>query len=499
MDSEIFGLLSRAALVGFALLYIYQLVIIVHVFGIRSFSKYKYHIGLATTSSLICFLEYYQTFLFGARSTLIVGGIIIATIFFSLYFYIKALEPYFAGGRRFLQILQFIPLFTGVVVALAVVGEFALGLNVQFLHLEPAEVTNRLLSFIYGQNKVVPSPLLKFSTFSLLLTVTLVTVSIFTSFFKNRFYDRIILFGVTMSFITVTYEMFAVSFWPEYFLAVSFFANFPELARITYLEIIKEMQSMASEKEQYARVKALKQESFERARSKIVNQLAAGVAHEINNPLSIILLASRRMHENQADQGDIHLDVQRIEKAANRIKTVTKALIALGSEKEAGLKVVSVENIVSSTTSVFNGMLESTPHIEFKVKHPDKLSLFCEPQAISNALIELLKNSREAVLHLKNRWIHLEVTQKNQFAEFSVTDSGNGICAKIVDQIKHPFFTTKDKHRSLGIGLANVVNTAVRHHGSIDIDTSSQNTRIVLTIPLGNPNTENKSGVVTSV
>jgi C4-dicarboxylate-specific signal transduction histidine kinase len=98
-------------------------------------------------------------------------------------------------------------------------------------------------------------------------------------------------------------------------------------------------------------------------------------------------------------------------------------------------------------------------------------------------LLSLISNSFDAVEHLPEKWVHVEVSSLNNVFQISVTDSGAGIPKAVVEKIMQPFFTTKPIGKGSGLGLSVATGIAQDHHGSLKYDNTSKHTRFVLEIP----------------
>ena len=97
-------------------------------------------------------------------------------------------------------------------------------------------------------------------------------------------------------------------------------------------------------------------------------------------------------------------------------------------------------------------------------------------------LLNLLNNSYDAVVDQPERWIKVDVLDKNELLEIAVTDSGPGIPAPIAEKIMSPFFTTKPPGKGTGLGLSISSNIMTDHGGSLTVDGSSPHTRFVISL-----------------
>ena len=111
------------------------------------------------------------------------------------------------------------------------------------------------------------------------------------------------------------------------------------------------------------------------------------------------------------------------------------------------------------------------------------LVIECRPSQISQALLNLLNNSFDAVANLSHAWVRLDVVERDGSVELSVTDSGKGIAPELREKILQPFFTTKELGQGVGLGLSISNGLIESHRGMLRMDTRSSNTRFVVTLP----------------
>jgi signal transduction histidine kinase len=103
---------------------------------------------------------------------------------------------------------------------------------------------------------------------------------------------------------------------------------------------------------------------------------------------------------------------------------------------------------------------------------------------IAQVLLNLIRNSCDAIERGAEKWIRIAVTRLPDSIEISVSDSGRGIPENVREKIFQPFFTTKEVGRGTGLGLSVSKGIVEAHGGTITLDTKSTHTRFVVTLPL---------------
>jgi PAS domain S-box-containing protein len=232
-----------------------------------------------------------------------------------------------------------------------------------------------------------------------------------------------------------------------------------------------------------------KMKSLHMARLSAIGEMAGGIAHEINNPLTIIkglLFQIERKIQHFEKSAEIQKMREGLEKSQVQITRITKIINALRSFSRSDdsheQELISVKNVFETVKDLCFEKLKNqgiqfsltTCHSEFK----------CNLIQIEQVLVNLINNSIDAISDLPDPWIKLEAKQRGDYLEISVTDSGTGISQDIVHKIMQPFFTTKEIGKGTGLGLSISRGIIEKHGGMLYLDSSSQNTRLVIQMPI---------------
>jgi C4-dicarboxylate-specific signal transduction histidine kinase len=221
----------------------------------------------------------------------------------------------------------------------------------------------------------------------------------------------------------------------------------------------------------------------------VLSEMAAGVAHEVNNPLTIIQGLSHQLITKEKsktlDPDFLIAKLEKILQSSSRISKVIQGLRAFARDTEnEPFELAPVKDIVEDTMSL---CLEKIRKQGINITLPEafpEVQIECLPTQISQVILSLLNNSCDAVQNLEEKWSRLELQATTHSLEISVTDSGPGIAKEIREKILLPFFTTKEVGLGIGLGLSISKGIVEQHQGVLKLDRDSQFTRFVVLLPL---------------
>lgn len=223
-----------------------------------------------------------------------------------------------------------------------------------------------------------------------------------------------------------------------------------------------------------------------------LGEMAGGIAHEINNPLTVIQGKARQIYNRLNDSSTSTMSPEFLKESSTVINTmvdrISKIIRGLRTFSRTGPKdPFQIAKVVEITNDVI-GLCQDKFRmngIDFRAGNfDDSLSISCRPTQISQVLLNLLNNSFDAVRVSEEKWVTLEVGTLEHHVEISVIDSGKGISETVRDKIMQPFFTTKEIGKGTGLGLSISKSIVEDHGGKLIIDERCENTKFVVTLPL---------------
>lgn len=230
-----------------------------------------------------------------------------------------------------------------------------------------------------------------------------------------------------------------------------------------------------------------------------LGEMAGGIAHEINNPLAIIIgkldLIERRMsRQAELDCEKLRTDLRKVHTTAKRIERIVKGLRSFSRNAENDpMEQVSLERLITETLSLCQERFRSHG-VEIWPRLDPNLTFDGRAIQLSQVLINLLNNSFQAIRCLPKKWIEIRGEIKSsETLRLMVTDSGEGIPPAIAEKIMQPFFTTKDVGEGTGLGLSISKGIIEDHGGRLYLDDSHGHTRFIIELPLKQPSTAPQS------
>ena len=218
-----------------------------------------------------------------------------------------------------------------------------------------------------------------------------------------------------------------------------------------------------------------------------LGSLAAGVAHEINNPLGgILIYASLLMEDFEASKDPRVEDLQKIVEEATRCKEIVKSLLEFGRQTDSRFEPVDINK------AILDGLFFLEKQVLFHdikiIKRLDQTLSLIEGDAnqIKQVFMNMMVNAAEAMSEEGGAFTITTGSTSDRSSIFiSFQDEGTGIPAEIQSKIFDPFFTTKGVGKGTGLGLSTSYGIIQSHHGNIDVtSTPGKGTTFTIYLPI---------------
>jgi two-component system sensor histidine kinase DctS len=244
------------------------------------------------------------------------------------------------------------------------------------------------------------------------------------------------------------------------------------------ITVIKEREQLL--KEQEAKI-------LTSARLASLGEMAAGIAHEINNPLAIINghvgVLRRQIGTPTPANDEILRKLSAIESTVQRIAKIIRGLRSYARESDlSSTETFTVESVVDDTLSFCIEKFKNNG-VTLTAKLEPGLHIHGRPTQVSQVLLNLLNNAYDAVSQSHTKEVWVEAKRKDNGVELSVSDSGPGVPIHLRAKVMEPFFTTKEVGKGVGLGLSISSGIVQAHNGRFYLDDKSLKTRFVVWLP----------------
>ena len=216
-----------------------------------------------------------------------------------------------------------------------------------------------------------------------------------------------------------------------------------------------------------------------------VGRLAAGVAHDFNNMLTVILGYASILQTRQPPlDADSTTSLHRVEQAAERSTALTRQLLAYSRKQTLQRRPLALNELVEQTVGLLRRVIGENIAVELHLA-PSLPQIFADASSIDQVIMNLALNARDAMpdggqLTLTTTAFEIDAATRAQHPDaqpgahvcLTVRDSGHGMDAATVSRIFDPFFTTKEPGKGTGMGMATVHGVVKQHHGWIDVESA---------------------------
>ncbi len=229
----------------------------------------------------------------------------------------------------------------------------------------------------------------------------------------------------------------------------------------------------------------IKMQLIQAERLAAVGQLAAGAAHEINNPLAIISGRAQIQLLKEQDAGK-RRDLEQIITQIERISSTLNTLLGFSKPAPPRLEAVMVNNILDNICSMISPTCQSL-QIELRREMEARIpGIEADPRQLEQVFLNLAINALHSMEgHGGVLTFATSFSPGQRLLEITVTDTGSGIPRENLTRIFDPFFTTKEEGKGTGLGLSTSLSIVRNHCGSIEVDSEpGRGTSFKVILPL---------------
>lgn len=253
-------------------------------------------------------------------------------------------------------------------------------------------------------------------------------------------------------------------------------------------QLIGTAQDVTEKKKLFEALEAQRAKVISSSKMASLGEMAGGIAHEINNPLTIIKAKAsqliKKFTRGEIDVVKISHDLLKIEQTVDRIAKIVNSMRTISRNADCDNMEEYCLHAAINDALELCGEKFRNHHVQLINEVPDTIVLEGRAVQISQVVLNLLSNAYDAIVDLPNeKWIRINVEETKSGVRLMIADSGEGISPTIRENIMNPFFTTKEVGKGTGLGLSISHGIIQAHQGRLFYDTKANNTTFVIELP----------------
>lgn len=250
-------------------------------------------------------------------------------------------------------------------------------------------------------------------------------------------------------------------------------------------ECIEEVKS--SQRNQKTNENKVKTEIANEVKLSTLNDVAATLAHDINNPLQLITLNSKLISRAEGLSEAEHERLEKINKAAYQIKDLMKRMVTSSRRRINYKEGINIYDSIESAKEFLAAKLENTG-VSFENRVPMDLTCWGDEEALHKLFVQVLTNSSDAMADADKKQIEVMGNMEEDKIHISIRDFGHGIAEEKIEDLFKPFYTTKEDEVNTGLGLSSCKNIIKLHQGDFEVQSKeNEGTTVTITLKTNSP------------
>src|SRR5262249_24133685 len=230
-----------------------------------------------------------------------------------------------------------------------------------------------------------------------------------------------------------------------------------------------------------------------------IGEFVAGVAHELNNPLTSVMGFSELLKRSDKDpQHQRYLEM--IHQSSLRCQKIVQSLLSFARRHQPERKLASLNELAEGAVEILQYQMR-TSNIEVITRlDPDLPQVLLDPHQIQQVFINIINNARQAIeAHRPNGWVRITSERQGNRVRVIFQDNGPGIAEADLSKVFDPFFTTKEVGKGTGLGLSLCYGIIREHGGTIAVRSKlGHGAQFTVELPLAAPSGEPKPEVAST-
>ncbi|MEN8613662.1 PAS domain S-box protein [Dehalogenimonas sp. THU2] len=231
------------------------------------------------------------------------------------------------------------------------------------------------------------------------------------------------------------------------------------------------VQDITDKKQSEAEQQQLRDKAEMASRLAAVGEMAAGIAHEINNPLTGVIGFSELLLGRTNIPDDMKEELTIINAGSQRVKDIVRRMLTFARQAKPVKSAVSIEELLDNTLELRSYVLKTANIEVVKDYAPDLPWVMADAGQLQQVFLNLIVNAEHAMkkAHDKGKLV-VKTERMNGNIRISITDDGPGMSDEIMRKLFQPFFTTKDPGEGTGLGLSLSLGIIREHGGTINVE-----------------------------
>lgn len=242
---------------------------------------------------------------------------------------------------------------------------------------------------------------------------------------------------------------------------------------------------LRAEKEMQKKLEKTQVQLLQAEKMASLGKLAAGVAHQLNNPLGGISLFTKLILEEYELENKIKDDLNRILKDAKRCSDTVKELLEFARQTSQFMKPCDINKAITRTLFLLENQALFQNIVTENDLNPDLPMVKADIQQLNHMFMNIILNAAQAMEGKGKLILKTFLSPDNNHVCIEITDTGPGIPEDIKSNIFEPFFTTKEEGKGTGLGLSIVYGIVENHNGTIHVTSEAgKGTSFHIELPL---------------
>lgn len=230
-----------------------------------------------------------------------------------------------------------------------------------------------------------------------------------------------------------------------------------------------------------------------------IGEFVAGVAHELNNPLTSVMGFSELLRTTNSDP-KLNRHLEMIHKSALRCQRIVQSLLSFARRHQPEKKLTGINKLLEGAVEFLAYQLRTSSIEVHLTLDPNLPQAFADPHQLQQVFVNIINNARQAIeAHSPKGWVRVSSERHGDLIELVFQDSGPGIPETHLSKIFDPFFTTKEVGKGTGLGLSLCYGIIKEHGGNIRVESRpGEGARFIIDLPVAAPAAESPGEGVTT-